>query len=162
MAKTPQEYNIIERDGEQLKVFADGTVYNLTKRQLERGPFDNPITRDPKGMILRRNEISRQIAREAIDEGAGIDRSRWGTGEGWRAVIRHTVETYMKSNNIRGMGEVFSKIGSAAGYLTNEPEEGGEGEAQSLYRELLMDIVSIAKTAVEEHPTVHYIEGKEV
>lgn len=157
--KGKQEFKIIERDGHQVKVFADGTEYDLALQRLVRGPYDNPITRDPKGMLERRREISRQIAREAIDEGAGIDRSKWGTGEGWRAVIRHTTEQYMKSTNIRGMGEVFSKLGNAAGYLTTDPEA-GEGPNGSAVNELIHLLAELALSSSTEPREI--IEGRTI
>jgi hypothetical protein len=74
-------------------------------------------------MLALRNEKSKQIAREAIDEGAGLQPDQWGTGEGWRRLIVHTTQAYLKSTNIRGMGEVLSKLGTAAGYLTRDDGE---------------------------------------
>jgi hypothetical protein len=85
-------------------------------------PAITPVTEDPRGMLLRRNAKSRQIAREAIDEGCGLDPSQWGTGEGWRRLIVHTVQTYLKSSNVRGLGEVLSKLAAAAGYASQDED----------------------------------------
>jgi hypothetical protein len=90
-------------------------------------PTITPILADPKGMVQRRNEKSRQVAREAIDEGAGIEPHKWGTGEGWRKIIAHTVRVYLESKNIRGMAETLTKLGMVSGYATKDEDTDGKG-----------------------------------
>jgi hypothetical protein len=115
-----------DESGRELLVYDDGTIKDAKTGHFLRGPTDNPVTRDPLGMLQRRNELSRQIAREAVDEGAGLDPSQWGTGEGWRKVIKHTVQVYLQSKNIRGMGEVLGRLGTVTGYLSTESEKGSD------------------------------------
>ena len=120
-------------DAPELKTDENGREYyeypsGLTKWKdtghFRTAPLVTPISDDPRGMLQRRNDKSRQIAREAIDEGAGLDPSKWGTGEGWRSVIVHTVQTYLNSKNLRGMAETFTKLATAGGYLSPEVEKG--------------------------------------
>ena len=114
---------ITDDTGREILVYSDGTRKLASNGHLLRGPFVTPITQHPHEMIARRNELSRQRAIEAIDEGAGIEPSKWGTGLGWRKVIAHTVKVYLESKNIRGMGEVLAKLATVAGYNVADPEE---------------------------------------
>lgn len=147
-------------DPERYKHLSSGAVYDLQlNRIVSMDASKNPhaITKaNARDMQIRRNEISRQVAREAIDEGAGLDVSKWGTGEGWRAVIVHTVQQYLKSANIRGMGEVFQKLGTAAGYITNEqPDREIRHVHQLEDSEELRELMKLLQEAIP--PTV---EGK--
>lgn len=113
--------------GREILSYPDGSRKWADNGYWINGPTDpkfNPVLADPLGMLQRRNELSKQIAREAVDEGAGLDPSQYGTGEGWRKIIVHTVKVYLQSKNIRGMGEVLGKLGVVTGYLSNETEKG--------------------------------------
>jgi hypothetical protein len=100
-----------------------------------------PIEADPRGMLARRNEKSRQVAREAVDAGAGLDPRLWGTGEGWFELIRHTTETFLKSSNLRGQAETLAKLGIVTGYMTREE---GEGKAPPVHIENLNFVTLVA------------------
>ena len=114
-----------DETGRAILVYDNGAVKDARTGHWISGPTndDNPIIRDPRGMLALRNEKSKQLTREAIDEGAGIDPSQWGTGEGWRKLIVHTVQTYLQSKNIRGMAEVLVKLGVASGYMSSKETE---------------------------------------
>src|SRR6266545_744221 len=112
----------VDETGREILVHENGMIQDATNGRTIRGPTETAITRNPREMLQRRNEKSRQVADEAIDEGTGLDPSKWGTGEGWRRLIVHTVQTYMKSSNIRGMAEVLSKLGIASGHLSTREE----------------------------------------
>lgn len=150
-------------DPERYKHLSSGAVYDLQlKRIVSMDPDKNPwaITKsNAKDFQLRRNEISRQVAREAIDEGAGLDPSQWGTGEGWRAVIVHTVQQYLKSSNIRGMGEVFQKLGTAGGYLASEKDEREIKHTHYLETEELRELMKLLQEAIPQAVEGKVIDG---
>jgi hypothetical protein len=114
-----------EDSGREFYLYPSGMSKWKDTGHFRTGPLSSPISEDPRGMLARRNSKSQQIAREAIDEGANVDPSQWGTGEGWRRVIAHTVETFLKSGNLRGMAETLTKLAVAAGYQSREEDSGG-------------------------------------
>lgn len=144
-----------DESGREIILYSNGskkdakTGHWLSPPVDENGRPDTPVTRDPSGMRLRRNEISKQRAIEALDEGAGLDPSLWGTGLGWQVVISHTVQTYLKSNNIRGMGEVLSKLGTATGYLGRDDEP-----VTANPTEFVKALESFIKTVRENEPEI--------
>jgi hypothetical protein len=62
----------IERDGETINVYQDGTEYNVTRGHIARGPDEARITTSEKGreMVARRRELNQQAAEEEADAAA--------------------------------------------------------------------------------------------
>jgi hypothetical protein len=153
----PPEY----ADEERYLLMESGSIYDRKAGRICYGPKGGgkyTITKEnASAMLARRKELSRQAADEAIDEGAGIDPSKYGTGEGWKAIIRHTVQVYLKSSNIRGMGEVLSKLAMAAGYTTSENEEPRDDDSQ--FRDLISEMAQLLRQAREESQR-DIVEGK--
>jgi hypothetical protein len=128
-------------DAPELRVDEDGREYwqypSGMSKWKDTGHFRTPqtitpIQADPAGMLQRRNEKSRTIAREAIDAGAGLDPHLWGTGLGWFELVRHTTETFLKSGNLRGMAETLTKLATAAGYASREEDSPGRVVIENL------------------------------
>jgi hypothetical protein len=120
-----------DETGREILLYDDGTQKDAKTGRFIRGPVDNPIVRDPVGMNRLRNAKSKTDARDAIDEEIyPLDPSKWGTGEGWKEVIKKCVSLIMQSKNARGVAELVGKIGSAAGYLSPR----GDGETVQIER----------------------------
>ena len=144
----------IDETGREVLVYPSGLIKDAKNGQIIKGMNETPITKDPRGMLALRNAKSKQIAAEAIDEGAGVDPSLYGTGEGWRKLIAHATRTFLKSGNIRGMAEILAKLGIAAGYLSREetptvPAGRISGTPESI-RQLLVILDEEIKTRTEK------------
>jgi hypothetical protein len=112
-----------DETGREILVHDSGLIQDASNGQIVKGPDKTPITENPRGMLQRRNEISKQIAADAIDEAAfPLEPRKWGTGDGWRQIVLHTARVYLDSKNLRGMPETFAKLGTAAGYLSSRDE----------------------------------------
>jgi hypothetical protein len=78
-------------------------------------------------MQQRRREISEQQARDALDEAAieagTMPLTKMGTGEGWYQIVKHTAVIFLKSENVRGLAEMFGKLGQATGNLSTQRVE---------------------------------------
>src|SRR3990172_7512495 len=111
-----------DETGREMLVYADGAKKWADTGYWINGPTDpahNPVLRDPYGMLALRNSKSKADARDAIDEEIyPLDPSKWGTGEGWKELIRKCVSLIMQSKNSRGVAELVGKVGTAAGYLS--------------------------------------------
>lgn len=136
-----------ETTGREILVYADGARKWADTGHWLNGPTDpahNPVRADPKGMLRLRNEKSRQAASDAIDEAAfPLDNSKWGTGDGWKELIRHTAQVYLASRNIRGMGEVLSKLGMASGHMSKDEAERSEHPRNMAYMppDVIMELI---------------------
>jgi len=147
------KYVFEERNGKTVRVYETGMIKTEDgTRWVTPPPGAATFHTSERGkeLYLRRQEKSQQRAIEAIDAGAGLDRSKWGTGQGWFTIIEHTVKTYLQSKNIRGMGEVLAKLAGAAGYTS---KDSGEGSA------IAEAIASLLEKLIEERRR-EIIEGK--
>jgi hypothetical protein len=147
-----------EESGREYWLYPSGMSKWKDTGHFRSAPLSSPVGDDPHGMLQRRNEKSRQIAREAIDEGAGLDPHLWGTGEGWRRIIVHTVQTYLQSKNIRGMAEVLTKLATAAGYASKE-EELGKVVIENMNNMIAAPGALLEVVKLLEHDRQHTIEG---
>lgn len=139
--EAPKPYQEIEYQGRPARLYGNGAIRDERGRLLATQPGANKITAEQSREIWQqRRERARQAAIEAIDAGAGLDPSKWGTGEGWFNVVRHTVETYLKSTNLRGMGETLTKLATITGLADEiKPERG----------EVTMPIPEVARLVME-------------
>jgi hypothetical protein len=152
---------ITDENGKQVRRYPSSVLMDAESGQFLRGPDNAPVRVNPSAMNKRRYELARQAAREAMDQAAaeadGIDWKQAGTGYGWQAIIKHTVKTYLKSSNIRGMGETLAKLGQATGYLNDDKDI----EPQDVTRSLIADLAEIARAynreahnGQRENPTI--------
>ncbi len=111
-------------NGEEVPVlvYSTGLIKHAETGHFIKPPDGTSITTTERARELaaRRKELSRERAIAGMTEGAGLPLNKAGSGEEWQAVIRHVTETLMKSDNLRGQGEVLSKLGRATGYLSEE------------------------------------------
>ena len=119
------KYQEIEYNGKPARLYPDGAIRDSKGWLLTKHPKANQIDATQSREIWQqRKERAREMAIQAIDAGAGLDPAKWGTGEGWFNVVRHTVETYLKSTNLRGMGETLTKLASITGLADEiKPEQ---------------------------------------
>ena len=114
-------------------------------------------TERARELSLGRWERSREAATQGMIQGvqdSGIKLTNASGDEAWSAIIRHTVKVYLKSSNIRGLGEALSKIGAATGYLDTKGEGSGDtSETTTLLLRLL-------EKYLDRHPVREVIEGK--
>jgi hypothetical protein len=120
-------YTTDER-GHKLAHYASGAIRDETARQLIHPATAGMITSETAPLMLqRRRAISEQQARDAIDEAAieagKMPLSKMGTGEGWYQIVRHTAAIFLKSENVRGLAEMFGKLGQAGGYISTQRVE---------------------------------------
>lgn len=111
--------------GHEIVTYESGAKYDKDAGRLVHPATANMITKEnAAAMYQRRREISEQRARDAIDmaaiEAGKLDLSKMGTGEGWYQLVLHTARTFMQSSNLRGMAEIFGKLGMSAGYLSTQ------------------------------------------
>lgn len=115
--------------GREILVYASGARKYADDGKFLNGPTIaeyNPVLADPAAMQKRGRELAQARTRQAINDQVGetlqLDLSQASDSDGWYWLIRHTVNVYLQSKNIRGLGEVLGKLGIAAGYLSREGE----------------------------------------
>lgn len=114
-------YTVEERDGAQVLVYEDGTVKDAATGHFLHPPRSAKITTSERGRELgrRRKELAQQRAIEGIDEAAieagKIPQHHAGSGDGWKAVVKHIATTLLESKNLRGQAEAANFLGKASG-----------------------------------------------
>lgn len=110
------KYELVERDGQIVRRYADGALRN------EQGHLIAP---HPKAMrfdsetgtqaVEKRWQQHREGYVQGVIEGAGLPENA-GSADAWRALARKATETFMKSENSRGLAELLKTIGEQAGF----------------------------------------------
>ena len=125
------DYEVIDYDGNlqggtEARKYPDGSLRNEKELMLTPLPGGHTITHeDARELSLTRWKRSREAAIKGMIAGveaSGIKLTNATGDEAWEQVISHTVKVYMKSENIRGLGEALSKIGIATGFLDPKAE----------------------------------------
>ena len=101
--------------------YPNGSAKLASNGHWVRGPDITPIMRDPVGMqkrgqkIVRERAIASQLrglarATKELPEDADFEEIAAGALTTIEALTKHFVEIFLQSNNIRGLGEAYSKL----------------------------------------------------
>ncbi len=163
MAKIVKE-EIRASDNHRIVTFASGVQRDETTGRIIQGPTDAKITPETSQYMhqARRNKALEGHILGTID-GSGIElppnpsheEITIAYGNSIRAIVGHHVETFMKSGNLRGMGESLTKI--LAPVMVEPDVEAWQrraNEQQTTFVQSLTELVRLLK----EPPTA--IEGK--
>jgi hypothetical protein len=134
-------------------------------------PTRGLITTDnARAMADRKKELIYQRTIEGIENAFETPGDLRGTGWAWAKLIEHTARTYASSENLRGMGEVLSKLGMYAGFNTaadiieDNAAPGPNTQGAEIVRNLLQIIQEVNKAydhKDNDAPIIIDAEGKE-
>lgn len=109
----------IAANPERYQTFSNGAIYDHELKHIVRndGGGSSAITPATSPILhARKNELAAQAALEGMTDAVkGLNPGVVNSYQAWRAVVKHTVETFMKSENLRGQGEVLGRLGQLTG-----------------------------------------------
>lgn len=115
-------------DEERYRVLEGGAIFDKEIGKIVAhlpGQHRFSITKANAGEMQKRGVAARKIRElRGLALGAGIELPPDADLEtivnaaesAWEALIAHTYQVYMKSNNVRGLGEILPKLASAFGW----------------------------------------------
>jgi len=127
---------IVTENGREIRIYDNGAKQDVLTGQFIAPPESAIIRTSEQGreLVNIRYDRAAQAVREAMDEGTDVPEHLRGSVEGYKRLLVHTVKTYMKSDNIRGMGEALAKLSKLAGY--EEPDRQGTPPGMMLISEM--------------------------
>ena len=116
---------IVTENGREIRIYDNGAKQDVLTGQFIAPPESAIFRTSERGreLVNIRYDKAAQAVQEAMDEGTDVPEHLRGSIEGYKRLLVHTVKTYMKSDNIRGMGEAIAKLSKLAGYGDTERQE---------------------------------------
>lgn len=158
---TDKKYTIlVDYDGDlkggtEAREYNDGSIRNERGLLLTKPPWGNEITKEnAREMQLARATKAREafqrgLARGVLPKEMLKDESLDNYSiNAWEEIAKHTGEVFMKTDNVRGIGEVLSKLAKLGNFdvnVNNEREHIEQSVLSMLGEDLVKHILKQAR-----------------